>query len=82
MCAFRDKDIDAMSVVYHGNHLKYFEVGRVLRDHGLAMSEVDRRLRLPVVKSFVRDGRAVTAASDSGEAGTPGRGARGHHPGQ
>jgi len=45
-----------MSVVYYGNYLTYFEVGRVeyLRQHGLPMSEVDRRVRLPVVEAFVK----------------------------
>jgi acyl-CoA thioester hydrolase len=52
----RYKDTDTMSVVYYGNYLTYFEVGRVeyLRDHGLPMTEVDRRLHMPVVESFVK----------------------------
>jgi acyl-CoA thioester hydrolase len=45
-----------MKVVYYGNYLTYFEVGRVefLRQHGLAMSDVDRRVHLPVVEATVR----------------------------
>jgi acyl-CoA thioester hydrolase len=52
----RYKDTDTMSVVYYGNYLTYFEVGRVeyLRQHGLPMSEVDRRIRMPVVEAFVK----------------------------
>ena len=45
-----------MKVVYYGNYLTYFEVGRVefLRQQGLPMSEVDRRVHLPVVEATVR----------------------------
>jgi acyl-CoA thioester hydrolase len=52
----RYKDTDTMSVVYYGNYLTYFEVGRVeyLREHGWPMSEVDRRVHLPVVEAHVR----------------------------
>ena len=52
----RYKDTDTMSVVYYGNYLTYFEVGRVeyLREHGLPMSEVDRRVHMPVVEAHVR----------------------------
>jgi len=52
----RYKDTDTMSVVYYGNYLTYFEIGRVeyLRDHGLPMSEVDRRVHMPVVEAHVR----------------------------
>jgi acyl-CoA thioester hydrolase len=52
----RYKDTDTMSVVYYGNYLTYFGVGRVeyLRDHGLPMSEVDRRVHMPVVEAHVR----------------------------
>ena len=52
----RYKDTDTMSVVYYGNYLTYFEVGRVeyLRQHGLPMSLVDRRIRIPVVEAHVR----------------------------
>jgi acyl-CoA thioester hydrolase len=52
----RYKDTDCMKVVYYGNYLTYFEVGRVefLRQQGLAMSEVDRLVHLPVVEALVR----------------------------
>ncbi len=52
----RYKDTDCMKVVYYGNYLTYFEVGRVeyLRQHGLAMSDVDRKVHLPVVEAVVR----------------------------
>ena len=45
-----------MKVVYYGNYLTYFEVGRVefLRQQGLAMSDVDQRIHLPVVEALVR----------------------------
>ena len=52
----RYKDTDTMSVVYYGNYLTYFEVGRVeyLRAAGHPMSEVNRRVHLPVVEAHVR----------------------------
>jgi acyl-CoA thioester hydrolase len=52
----RYKDTDCMQVVYYGNYLTYFEVGRVefLRAQGLPMSEVDRKVHLPVVEAVVR----------------------------
>jgi len=52
----RYKDTDCMKVVYYGNYLTYFEVGRVefLRQQGLAMSQVDRQIHLPVVEALVR----------------------------
>jgi acyl-CoA thioester hydrolase len=52
----RYAETDTMGVVYYGNYLTYFEVGRVefLRQHGLPMSEVDRRVHLPVVEALVR----------------------------
>ena len=52
----RYKDTDTMSVVYYGNYLTYFEVGRVeyLRECGLPMSEVNQRVHLPVVEATVR----------------------------
>jgi acyl-CoA thioester hydrolase len=45
-----------MKVVYYGNYLTYFEVGRVefLRQNGLAMSDVDQKVHLPVVEATVR----------------------------
>src|SRR5262245_26271281 len=52
----RYKDTDTMSVVYYGNYLTYFEVGRVeyLRERGLPMSVVDRRIHIPVVEAHVK----------------------------
>ena len=52
----RYKDTDTMSVVYYGNYLTYFEVGRVeyLRQLGRPMSEIDRQVYLPVVEAHVR----------------------------
>ncbi len=52
----RYKDTDTMSVVYYGNYLTYFEVGRVeyLRERGWPMSRVNARVHLPVVEAFVR----------------------------
>jgi acyl-CoA thioester hydrolase len=52
----RYAETDTMGVVYYGNYLTYFEVGRVefLRQHGLPMSEVDRKVRMPVVEASVR----------------------------
>ena len=52
----RYKDTDTMSVVYYGNYLTYFEVGRVeyLREKSLPMSLVNRRIHMPVVEAFVK----------------------------
>jgi acyl-CoA thioester hydrolase len=52
----RYKDTDTMSVVYYGNYLTYFEVGRVeyLREHGWPMSVVNERVHLPVVEALVK----------------------------
>ena len=52
----RYKDTDTMSVVYYGNYLTYFEVARVeyLRQRNLPMSEVDKRVHMPVVEAFVK----------------------------
>lgn len=52
----RYAETDTMGVVYYANYLTYFEVGRVelLRQRGLPMSEVDRRIRMPVVEATVR----------------------------
>jgi acyl-CoA thioester hydrolase len=52
----RYKDTDCMKVVYYGNYLTYFEVGRVelLRRRGYPMSEVDGTLHMPVVEAFVK----------------------------
>jgi acyl-CoA thioester hydrolase len=52
----RYKDTDCMKVVYYGNYLTYFEVGRVeyLRQAGHAISEVDAKVHIPVVEAHVR----------------------------
>jgi acyl-CoA thioester hydrolase len=52
----RYKDTDTMSVVYYGNYLTYFEVGRVeyLRQAGLPMAQVNQRIHMPVVEALVR----------------------------
>jgi acyl-CoA thioester hydrolase len=52
----RYAETDTMGVVYYGNYLTYFEVGRVefLRQNGHPMAEVDRRIRMPVVEAAVR----------------------------
>lgn len=45
-----------MKVVYYGNYLTYFEVGRVeyLRQHGTTIAEIDQKLWMPVVEASVR----------------------------
>jgi len=52
----RYKDTDCMKVVYYGNYLTYFEVGRVeyLRQAGHTIAEVDAKLHIPVVEARVR----------------------------
>ena len=52
----RYAETDTMGVVYYGNYLTYFEVGRVefLRQQGFPMSEVDQKVHLPVVEATVR----------------------------
>jgi acyl-CoA thioester hydrolase len=52
----RYQETDCMKVVYYANYLVYFEVGRVeyLRQAGIAMSEVDTKVHLPVVEACVR----------------------------
>jgi acyl-CoA thioester hydrolase len=52
----RYKDTDCMKVVYYGNYLTYFEVGRVeyLRQGGHSIAEVDAKLHIPVVEATVR----------------------------
>ena len=52
----RYKDTDCMKVVYYGNYLTYFEVGRVefLRQQGHPISEVDAQVHIPVVEAVVR----------------------------
>jgi acyl-CoA thioester hydrolase len=52
----RYKDTDCMKVVYYGNYLTYFEVGRVeyLRQAGMPIAEIDRTLHIPVAETAVR----------------------------
>jgi acyl-CoA thioester hydrolase len=52
----RYAETDAMGVVYYAHYLTYFEVGRVefLRQNGLPIADVDRKLRMPVVEASVR----------------------------
>ena len=52
----RYQETDCMKVVYYGNYLTYFEVGRVefLRQQGYPMSEVDGKIHLPVVEATIR----------------------------
>lgn len=52
----RYKDTDCMKIVYYGNYLTYFEVGRVefLRQRGHPMSEVNPKLHIPVVEASVK----------------------------
>lgn len=52
----RYAETDTMGIVYYANHLVYMEVGRVeyLRQHGHAMSDVDQKIRMPVVESTVK----------------------------
>jgi acyl-CoA thioester hydrolase len=52
----RYKDTDCMKVVYYGNYLTYFEVGRVefLRQHDLPMAAVNAKVHMPVAEAYVR----------------------------
>ena len=52
----RLEDTDAMSVVHHGSFLTYFAVAWVeyLREHGFPISEVNKRIHMPVVEALVR----------------------------
>ena len=45
-----------MSVVYYGNYLTYFEVGRVeyLRAQGMTIAEINAKLWMPVVEATVK----------------------------
>lgn len=48
----RYSETDQMGVVYHGNYLPYFEVGRVewLRNQGISYKELEERgIALPIV---------------------------------
>jgi acyl-CoA thioester hydrolase len=52
----RFEDTDTMSIVYYGNYLTYFAVAWVeyLRERGLPISEVNKRIHMPVVEALVR----------------------------
>jgi len=52
----RYQETDCMKVVYYGHYLTYFEVGRVeyLRQQGITIADIDRRLHMPVVEARVR----------------------------
>jgi acyl-CoA thioester hydrolase len=52
----RLEDTDTVSVVHHGNYLTYFAVAWVeyLRERGLPISEVNKRIHMPVVEALVR----------------------------
>jgi acyl-CoA thioester hydrolase len=52
----RYQETDCMKVVYYGHYLTYFEVGRVeyLRQRGMTIADIDRRLHMPVVEARVR----------------------------
>ena len=45
-----------MHVVYYGNYLTYFEVGRVeyLRQQGTTIAQINEKLWIPVVEASVR----------------------------
>jgi len=50
-------DTDKMGIVYHGNYLTWFEVGRteLMRDHGFDYAKVeDRGIALPVTEARLR----------------------------
>ena len=50
-------DTDKMGIVYNGNYLSYFEIGRneLMRHLGLTYTEVERNgLILPLIDSYVR----------------------------
>ena len=52
----RYKDTDCMSVVYYGNYLTYFEVGRVeyLRQSGMTIAEINDKVWIPVAEASVK----------------------------
>jgi acyl-CoA thioester hydrolase len=52
----RSEETDMMSVVYYGNCLTYFAIAWVeyLRERGLPISEVNKRIHMPVVEALVR----------------------------
>ena len=52
----RYKDTDCMKVVYYGNYLTYFEVGRVeyLRQAGLTIAQINEKVFMPVAEAAVK----------------------------
>lgn len=52
----RYKETDCMKVVYYGNYLTYFEVGRVeyLRQQGMSIADINEKVHMPVVEALVR----------------------------
>ena len=52
----RYKDTDCMKVVYYGNYLTYFEVGRVeyLRQAGMTIAQVNEKVFMPVAEASVK----------------------------
>ena len=62
----RYKDTDCMKVVYYGNYLTYFEVGRVeyLRQQGKAMADVDQEIHMPVVEAGFTHHACLDAGTD------------------
>jgi len=52
----RYKDTDCMQIVYYGNYLTYFEVGRVefLRQGGYPISDINAKVHLPVAEASVK----------------------------
>ncbi|HEV8643824.1 MAG TPA: thioesterase family protein [Methylomirabilota bacterium] len=49
-------DTDCMRVVYYGNYLTYFEVGRVeyLRQQGMSIADINEKIHMPVVEALAR----------------------------
>jgi len=56
MIRVRYKDTDCMNVVYYGNYLTYFEVGRVeyLRQAGMTIAEINDKVFMPVAEASVK----------------------------
>ena len=52
----RYKDTDCMGVVYYGNYLTYFEVGRVeyLRQAGMTIAQINDKVFMPVAEASVK----------------------------
>ena len=50
-------DTDAMEIVYYGNYLRFFEIGRneLIRERGIPYREIEERgFMLPVVEAHAR----------------------------